>query len=162
MRGRRSYPVEGDSRGCSSGCGQRCLGLSWTKNHGMLTSSWAWRSVTCTWKMLKRIWEEVSTELQTSWRSSGGTGMHCRHWWGCCRTRMIWCRPGLLFSADLRTCASGDGEPVPAQWSLERQAYGDSMTVWDGDEGVAESIGKGVVWWGAAEGRIGLWLGPVW
>jgi len=45
---------------------------------------------------------------------------------------------------------------------LERQAYGDSMVVWDGDEGVAESIGKGVGWWGAVEGRIGLWLGPVW
>jgi hypothetical protein len=32
-----------------------CLGQPWTKKHGMLTSSWAWRSVTCTWKMLKRI-----------------------------------------------------------------------------------------------------------
>jgi len=45
---------------------------------------------------------------------------------------------------------------------LERQAYGDSMTVWDGDEGVAESMGKRVGWWAVVEGRIGLWLGPVW
>jgi len=36
------------------------------------------------------------------------------------------------------------------------------MVVWDGDEGVAESMGKMVVWWGAAKGRIGLWLGLVW
>jgi len=28
---------------------------------------------------------------------------------------------------------------------LERQVYGDSMAMWDGDEGVAESMGKGVV-----------------
>jgi hypothetical protein len=69
---------------------------------------------------------------------------------------------GCSVAADLRICTSGDGEPVPAQWSLERQAYGDSKVVWDGDEGVAESMGKGVVWWGAAEGRIGLWLGLVW
>jgi len=36
------------------------------------------------------------------------------------------------------------------------------MAVWDGDEGVVEAMGKGVVWWGAAEGRIGLLGGPVW
>ena len=53
--------------------------------------------------------------------------------------------PGCSAAANLRTCASSDGEPVPVQWSLERQAYYDSMAMWDGDEGVAESMGKGVV-----------------
>jgi len=28
---------------------------------------------------------------------------------------------------------------------LERKAYGDSMAVWDGDEGVAEAMVKGMV-----------------
>ena len=35
------------------------------------------------------------------------------------------------------------------------------MAVWDGDEGVAEAMGKRVVWWGATEGKIGLLGGPV-
>jgi hypothetical protein len=30
------------------------------------------------------------------------------------------------------------------------------MAVWDGDEGVAEAMVKGMVWWGAVEGRIGF------
>jgi hypothetical protein len=41
--------------------------------------------------------------------------------------------PGCSAAADLRTCTSGDGERVPVQLSLERQASGDSMTMWDGD-----------------------------
>jgi hypothetical protein len=45
---------------------------------------------------------------------------------------------------------------------LERQAYGDSMAVWDGDEGVAEAMVKGMVRWGAVEGRIGLFGGASW
>ena len=36
------------------------------------------------------------------------------------------------------------------------------MVVWDCDEGVVESMGKRVVKWGAAEGRIELLLGPIW
>jgi len=35
------------------------------------------------------------------------------------------------------------------------------MVVWDGEERMAEAMGKGVVWWGAVEGRIGLFGGPV-
>ena len=36
------------------------------------------------------------------------------------------------------------------------------MTVWNGDEGVAEAMVKGMVWWGAAKGRIGLFGGAGW
>jgi hypothetical protein len=35
------------------------------------------------------------------------------------------------------------------------------MAVWDRDERVAEAMGKGVVWWGAVKGRIGLLGGLV-
>jgi hypothetical protein len=36
------------------------------------------------------------------------------------------------------------------------------MAVLDGDEGVAESVGKWVICWGVAEGKTRLLLGPVW
>ena len=35
----------------------------------------------------------------------------------------------------------------------DKHIYGDSMAVWDGDEGVAEAMVKGMVWWGEAEGQ---------
>jgi hypothetical protein len=44
----------------------------------------------------------------------------------------------------------------------DKHIYGDSMAVWDGDEGVAEAMVKWMVWWGAAEGRFGLYGGAVW
>jgi hypothetical protein len=36
------------------------------------------------------------------------------------------------------------------------------MAVWDRDEGVVVAMVKGMVWWDAAEGRIGLFGGAGW
>jgi len=89
MSRKRNYPTEGGNRGDGSCCGQCCLGLSKTENHGMLVSRWAWRSRTCTWKLLERIWEEVYTELQVGWRVNGRTGLRSKHWQIYCRTRLF-------------------------------------------------------------------------
>jgi len=124
------------------------------------------------WHVSGRCWRGYEERSTQSCRPAGEAveGLVCTADIGEAAAELGWsaaepgwsaAEPGCSVAADLRTCTSGDGEPVPAQWSLERQAYGDNMAVWDGDAGVAESMGK-VVWWGAVEGRIGLWLGLVW
>jgi len=64
----------------------------------------------------------------------------------------------------LEACNCKEGEPVPAQWSLEKQADGDRGVGLGGNEMVADIVDEWWIWKVVVGGRLELlvwWIGGV-